>query len=223
MNIIPNRQNAFIWFNVLFVATLLLTGETDAFSIVIAYFMETLIIGVIHVFKMYKILNYANDTGVERTMNNGSPMIFFFMFHYTFFVAIQSVFVFALLQMKDTNIDAFSLLDNITYIFQTYDGIYPILISLTIFNIADFYLNFIVPKAYQNMTIEKSFSGPYGRIFIQQFAVILGFFFFIFSFALDIIALLIVGLKALVDFYMVSNPGKNPFRGKVDVSKMKNS
>ncbi len=221
INIIPNRQNAFIWFNVLFVITLLITGETDGFSIVMAYFMETLIIGAIHVVKMYKILRYANATGVKRTQNNGGGMILFFIFHYTFFVAIQSIFVFALLEMKDTNIDAFSLLDNIAYIVQTYEGIYPILISLAVFNIADFYLNFMMPKVYQNMTIEKSFMSPYGRIIVQQFAVILGFFFFLFSFAIDIIALLIIGIKAAIDFYMVSNPGKNLFKTDIDFSKMK--
>ncbi|MBC8756760.1 hypothetical protein H2O64_18950 [Kordia sp. YSTF-M3] len=222
IQIIPNRQNAFIWFNVLFVATLLLTGETDAFSIVMAYFMETLIIGAIHVVKMYRILKYANTTGVKRTANNGGGMILFFIVHYTFFVAIQSIFVFVLLEMKDPKIDPFSILQNIEHILTTYEGIYPILISLAIFNIADFYLNFIVPKAYQNITIEQSFLGPYGRIVVQQFAVILGFFFFIFSFAIDIVALLIVGIKALIDFYIVSNPEKNLFKGKIDFSKMKN-
>jgi hypothetical protein len=222
INFIPNRANAFIWFNVLFVITLLFIGETDAFSIVMAYFMETLIIGVIHIFKMYKILKYANTTGVKRTPNNGGGMILFFIFHYTFFVAIQSVFVFVLLEMKDPKIDAFHLLNNIAHVVQTYKGIYPILISLAVFNIADFYLNFLMPKAYQNITIEESFLGPYGRIVVQQFAVLLGFFFFIFSFALDIIAILIVGIKALVDFYITSNPGKNPFKAKIDFSKMKN-
>ncbi|QHI36843.1 hypothetical protein IMCC3317_22130 [Kordia antarctica] len=222
IHIIPNRQNAFIWFNVLFVATLLLTGETNAFSIVMAYFMETLIIGAIHVFKMFIILKYANANGVERTQNNGGGMILFFIFHYTFFVAIQSMFVFVLLEMKDPKIDPFSIFENVTYIFQNYDGIYPILISLAVFNIADFYLNFLMPKAYEKISIEKSILSPYGRIFVQQFAVILGFFFFIFSFALDIIALLIVGIKATVDFYIVSNPEKNPFKGKIDLSKMKN-
>ncbi|WP_430411766.1 DUF6498-containing protein [Kordia sp.] len=223
IHIIPNRKNAFIWFNVLFVIALLLAGETNAFSIVLAYFMETLIIGAIHVLKMCKILKHANATGVKRTPNNGGGMILFFIFHYTFFVAIQSIFVFALLEMKDPKIEAFSILKNLAHIFTTYEGIYPILISLAVFNIADFYLNFLVPKAYQNITIEESFVGPYGRIIVQQFAVILGFFFFIFSFALDIIAILIVGIKATIDFYMTSNPGKTLFKSNIDFSKMKNS
>ena len=222
INIIPNRQNAFIWFNVLFVATLLITGETNAFSIVIAYFMETLIIGVIHVFKMLKILAYANKNGVARTEYNGGGMILFFMFHYTFFIAIQSMFVFALLGMKDPSIEAFHILENLAYVFENYEGIYLILISLAVFNIADFYLNFLVPKAYKDISIQKSFMSPYGRIVIQQFAVILGFFFFIFTFALDIIALLLIGIKAVVDFYIVSNPGENPIMGDIDISKMEN-
>ncbi|WP_157547301.1 DUF6498-containing protein [Kordia zhangzhouensis] len=219
----PNRQNAFIWLNVLFVVTLLFTGETDAFSIIIAYFMETLIIGAIHAVKMYIILKHANRKNVQRTPNNGSGMIVFFLFHYTFFVAVQAIFVFALLEMKDPKIDAFHLLANVQHIFQNYEGIYPILWSLFIFNIADFFFNFITLKEYEQTTIEKSFGGPYGRIFIQQFAVILGFFFFLFSFALDVIALLIVCIKALVDFYRVSNPNKNPFEIKMDFSKVKNT
>lgn len=222
INIVPNRQNAFIWFNILFVATLLITGETTAFAIILAYFMETLIIGAIHVLKMYRILKYANANGVQRTQHNGGGMILFFIVHYTFFVAIQSIFVFALLEMKDPKIEAFNILQNLEHILTTYEGIYPILISLAIFNIADFYFNFIVPKAYENITMEQSFLGPYGRIVVQQFAVLLGFFFFIFSFALDVIALLIVCIKAFIDFYIVSNPGKNPFKDKIDFSNMKN-
>lgn len=223
INFIPNRKNAFIWFNVLFVITLLLIGETDPFSIVMAYFMETLIIGAIHVFKMYRILKYANATGVKRTPNNGGGMILFFMVHYTFFVAIQSIFVFALLEMKDPKIEAFSLLDNISHMLQDYEGVYPILISLAVYNIADFYLNFVVPKTYEKITMEESFLGPYGRIVVQQFAVILGFFFFIFSFALYVIAILIILIKAAIDFYIVSNPGKNPFKEKIDFYRKKNS
>lgn len=223
INIIPNRKNAFIWFNVVFVITLLLIGETDAFSIILAYFMETLIIGVIHAFKMYRILKYADATGVKRTANNGGGMILFFMVHYTFFVAVQSIFVFALLEMKNPEIEAFSLLNNITYILRNYEGIYPILISLTVYNIADFYLNFLAPKEYEKITMEESFLGPYGRIVVQQLAVILGFFFFLFSFALHVIAILIIAIKAAIDFYIVSNPGKNPFKGKIDFSRKKNS
>lgn len=223
INILPNRKNAFIWFNVLFVITLLIMGETDAFSIVLAYFMETLIIGVIHAFKMYKVLKHADAIGIKRTQNNGPGMIPFFMFHYTFFVAVQAIFVFVLLEMKDPNIEPFSLLDNMAYILQNYEGVYPILISLTIYNIADCYFNFLIPKAYENTTMEKAFMGPYGRIIIQQFAVILGFFFFIFSFAMEVVAILIIGIKALIDFYIVSNPGKNPFKNQFDFSKMKNS
>ncbi|MEZ5038095.1 MAG: DUF6498-containing protein, partial [Chitinophagales bacterium] len=53
------------------------------------------------------------------------------------------------------------------------------------------------------------FMQPYLRIFVQQFVAILGGFLFMFTGAPKLIALLLIGIKTLVDLIGVSLP-KNP-------------
>jgi len=166
--LIPNKQNLLIWLNAIFLIILLIIGKADPLTIVMAYFLETIIIGIINAFKMYKVIS------TNPRNNRKYGLIVFFLFHYTFFVAVQLIFVFAFLEMNDPNIkNGFDLFHNISYT-MSLKGMTMVLASILIYNLADYHFNFMVPKTYKKTTTTTLFTMPYPRIFIQQFAVILG-------------------------------------------------
>ena len=200
IELIPNKQNLFIWLNAIFLIILLIIGKADPLTIVIAYFLETLIIGVVNVFKMFKVIA-TNPEGEKNYF-----LILFFIFHYTFFVAVQLIFVFVFLEMNDNNIkEPFNLIENITYV-MSLKGMNLVLVSILIYNLADYYFNFIKPKIYRKTTAAKLFAMPYPRIIIQQFAVILGGFFIMISSGLFAVAILLILIRSLLELLFIYNP-----------------
>lgn len=207
-NYIPTKQNSFVWLNAIFLIYLITIGKVDTLTIVVAYFLETVIIGIIYVFKMYKIISYDNH--IEKNSGNANfSLILFFIVHFSFFVAIQLIFVFAFLTISDNNIkEAFHLLENIKYVLS-YKGITIVLISITVYNLADYILNFILPKKYETSDLSKIYTEPYVRIFVQQFTVIVSGFFIIFSSGLTVVAIILVIFRTLIELYFIANPTNN--------------
>jgi hypothetical protein len=205
---LPKKNNSFVWFNAIFLIYLVIIGKVDSLTIITAYFLETIIIGIVYVFKMYSIISFDNNKFGNSSKSNYF-MILFFIFHYGFFIAIQLVFVFVFLGLSDNNIkEAFYILENLKYVLS-YSGMTLVLISITVYNFADYVINFILPKKYETSDLNKIFSEPYIRIFIQQFTVILGGFFIIFSTRLMIVASLLIVFRTLIELYFIANPTAN--------------
>lgn len=207
-NYIPNKQNSFVWFNAVFLIILLLIGKADSLTIVTAYFLETIIIGIVYAFKMYSIISYNNR--IENNSSNSNYfMILFFLFHYGFFIAIQLVFVFVFLGMSDNHIkEAFYLLQNLKYVIS-YNGMILVLISIAFYNLADYVLNFIIPKKHETSSLNRIFTEPYMRIFVQQLTVILSGFFIVFSSGILVVAVILIIFRTLIELYFVANPTNN--------------
>lgn len=197
--VVVNKQNLFVWLNALFLIGLLVFQKTDPMTIVIAYFLETVIIGIVHAFKMHSIL--SNNSSSKESYGT----IFFFLLHYMFFVAVQLIFVFGFLEMKDSNITSgFNLIGNISYV-MSLKGMTTVLLSILLYNLADYYFNFIQTKAYKRVKIEDIFFQPYVRIIIQQFAVILGGFFIAFISGVLPVAILLILIRTLIELIFISN------------------
>ena len=49
----PNRYNSFAWTNIVALLLLLYFGKVEPYTVIFGYFLETLIIGVFNVVKMY--------------------------------------------------------------------------------------------------------------------------------------------------------------------------
>lgn len=208
---VPNKKNIFVWLNAIFLIVLLIIGKADPLTIVMAYFLETIIIGIVNAFKMYKVIS----TNPKEEKKYG--LILFFLVHYTFFVAIQLIFVFAFLEMNDDNIKSgFNLIDNISYT-MSLKGMTMVLASILIYNLADYYFNFIRPKIYTETTSSKLFITPYPRIFIQQLAVILGGFFIMFTSGVFAVAILIILLRTAIELLFIANPNSKIFETKEDI------
>lgn len=202
----PTQKNIFVWLNAVFLISILILGYADTLTIVMAYFLETIIIGMIQVLKMYRVVS------TSKTKNYF--LIPFFIFHYSFFVAVQLIFVFVFLEMKDNNIrEPFNLIENILYVLS-YKGMKIVLISILIYNLGDYFINFIRPKVYKTITVDKLFMQPYVRIFIQQFAVILGGFFILIFSGLFVVAILIILFRTLIELHFIANPNSKIFDSK---------
>lgn len=192
----PTTQTAFVWISALYLIFLLIIGKADAMTILFVYFVETLIIGVFNALKMYKTIAFRkNEDGKVSFV-----LIPFFIFHYGFFVAIQSIFGFALFGMEATNFikEPFHIIENYGLIFQL-EGIQYALPAIVFNHLGNFFFDFIKNKKYTKFEAHEIMFKPYVRIIIQQFVVILSFFFIAFGNAGLIAALILIALRLCID------------------------
>jgi len=74
------NHNKYVWFNAIVLLVFLFTDLVDPFTIVMAYFLETIIIGLVHCFKMYFV---AKHSDTQRKLKSKPPgpifKVFFFL------------------------------------------------------------------------------------------------------------------------------------------------
>ena len=193
----PTLHNISVWLNTIFLLTLLIIGWADSFTIIMIYFFETIIIGIIQILKIAIVGAY----GDKQKGNEHHPLgiILFFIVHYGFFVGIQSIFVFAIFSELDPNIkEAFSVFDNFYYAFN-YPGIKPSLVLIFCSLLFQMYFSFIRSYKYHNYNVLQLMFQPYLRIFIQQFVVIISSFFTMFFPNGIFIALILIFFRLFID------------------------
>jgi len=194
---LPTKNNAFVWLNAAFLIVLLLIGKTEPLTVVMAYFLETIVIGVVQVFKLYSIISYRK--------NKSYKVILKFLSQYLFFVAVQLIFVFAFLKFYDANIiEAYYLIDNLNYVLN-FKGMYYVLASIVVYNVADYLINFYLLKAYKKISINNLIIQPYNRILVQQLVVIIACFFFFFVHGIMIVAILLILIRTWIELYFLAN------------------
>jgi hypothetical protein len=193
----PSLGNISIWLNTCFLLALLLLGWADSFAIIMIYFFETLIIGVLQIFKMGIAGAYQNRQKMES--QNPIGMILFFIVHYSFFVGIQSIFVFSIFSEIDPNIkDGFDIFDNFFYAWS-YPGIKISLLLIFCSLLFQMYVSFIRTHKHHQYSVIQLMIQPYLRIFIQQFVVIISGFFTIFFPNGIFIALVLILFRFFID------------------------
>jgi len=116
--IAPGKHNFWIWFQMLFTLGGLFFGHWNPLLVVMAYFFETIIIGITHIVKMIAVWKYGKAHQLSVKMDPHDNMnhlgsIPFFIMHYFFFVGIQSVFVFLFFRKRVNGIvEPFHILEN---------------------------------------------------------------------------------------------------------------
>lgn len=194
----PTPQNAFIWISSLYLLLLLLIGKATPMTILFAYFLETLIIGIFNALKLFFTIKYSRS--------NSYGLILFFLFHFGFFVAIQSIFGFAIFSFgNDASIikEPFYLIENYTNILMLEDIQYA-LPAIIFTHLGKFFTDFLQNKKYQKFSPEEIMFKPYVRIFIQQFVVIIAFFFIVFGNVGIIAAILLIFFRLMIDLTLES-------------------
>jgi len=163
-------------------------------TILFAYFLETIIIGVFNALKMLWSILYG------KSEKSSFGLIFFFLFHYGMFVAIQSLFGFALFGIEGKGIikEPFNIIENYNAILQLEDIKYA-LPAIVFTHLGKFIFDYIKKEKYKKFTAKEIMFKPYVRIFLQQFVVIFSFFFIVFGEAGIIAAILLILFRLVVD------------------------
>lgn len=179
--------------------------QWDPKQMFLVYCLETIIIGGYNVVKMIIVTldrkkHVWENSGGSRMMITGWFFILFFILHFGFFVFIQTG-IFAGVSGLNTQSDfgpltflqrIFSYLNNdaklVLYIFISMYGF------RTLFD-------FILNGKYHTISLGLLMFQPYGRIFIQQFVVILGSIFLAFG-AGKVFMMIFVVVKIYAEVYM---------------------
>ena len=146
-------------------------------EVFLVYCLETILIGIFNLFKLGLVTAIRKEdtwyNGGGSSQQSGFLFIFFFLFHYGFFVAIQMGIFFSV-----SGIGAGHDIGFFNFFFQL-----PELMSrnswylLGTFIFCYLYktiIDFVVSGEYKTISMSRLMFQPYGRIFIQQFTVILG-------------------------------------------------
>lgn len=187
----------------------------DGKGIIVIYIIETIMIGLINALKMLTVyfINGTKNEPLEssKTQNvTGLALVPFFLFHYNFFIFVQSVLFFAFSSMWEPmgkGPEPFDLISQFSlYINQETAWA---LGSLLFANLTYFVNDFILNDKYKTQTMAGLMFAPYKRIFLQQFLVILGGFIFMLTGGISLVMGLFVILKIIAD-YITANYNKSP-------------
>lgn len=198
----PNRFNYMVYANAVFLLCLLAVGFISPLTVVMVYFIESIIIGLFNALKMTISTKYFNATEGGRGANYS--LILFFCFHYGFFIAIQSIFAFSFFEMEDTGLfrEPFHLIENYAALLKL-DGMWLLIVSMLVTQLGVFITNFLAEKRYQEFSASELMTKPYLRIFIQQFVVILSGFFLIALNAGYVAAVLLILFRLVLDLFLI--------------------
>lgn len=187
-----------VWLMPLFYLALLFTGAISSTDVVILYALETIIIGIFHLFKLL-VLSLSEGLRKEKLL--GIFYMGFFAFHYGIFVFVQTTFFFVFLSMEDPRIKADIGLENF-YTILHFQGVQSGLLFLMISYLIKFWFGFYRSQYYKTIDIRSYFFQPYLRIFIQQFVAIIPGFFIIFGKAGFVAAILLIIIRSITDYYL---------------------
>lgn len=173
-------------------------------SVFICYALETIVVGIFNVLKLLIIyfkgrqIKKDGETGVS-----GLGIIPFFIFHYYFFVFVQlSIF------FPSTGSGS------VSFPFHAVAALYEFALQRSsIIALAAFIANnlfvllndFLIPRVYEHRSMAEQMFEPYPRIFVQQFVVILGSFFWsVFGLGMPVLVVFVF-IKTLIDLVLNSN------------------
>lgn len=171
----------------------------DAFII---YALETLIIGIMTVIKLLITAIHQSRDVPENTNKKGIIaglfMIVFFIFHFGMFAAIQtSIFTSVSGLTKGTQGPLYFFLN--WYKFVTPETVYALYMFIVSYAVT-YLVPFMYHQEYKSQGMAQQMMEPYGRIFVQQFTVIIGSIFLMFNWGIGFL-IVFVGIKIYAEFY----------------------
>ncbi|NHN28034.1 hypothetical protein FIA58_020340 [Flavobacterium jejuense] len=197
------QNNPSIIANALFLIALVLIGKVDPMAIVFAYVFETIIIGLVHVVKLFYIIR-NNKPGKRESKVGNFLLIPFFIIHYGIFVAIQSIFLYTAFAINDDRFSTSLSFSNFVEIFHL-EGFKLVALSILATHVASLYFSFLKTKKYENQNLGAYMIKPYLRIFMQQFLAIIPFLFLFFTNAVGLTAaILLIIMRTILDYYLTT-------------------
>jgi len=178
----------------------------QASEVFLVYCMESVIVGLFNIIKMLtttlvKKRDVWENNGV-KSMQSGFLFIFFFIVHYGLFVFVQVSMFLAVSNFKNGDFKPSGFF-NLLFHFPQYMPQYALwlLFGFTVSYGFQVIKDFILSGTYRTADMGKLMFSPYARIFIQQFAVILGSMFLLFG-AGKIFILIFALIKIFFEVYM---------------------
>lgn len=157
----------------------------DPKQMFLVYCLETIIIGGYNVIKMIIVTVYRKKdvwegAGGSRSAVSGWFFILFFIFHYGFFVFIQTAIFSGVSGLSSSGV--FGPLTFLSKIFSylSIDAKTVLYIFILMYGLRMLF-DFIINGRYREISLGILMFQPYLRIFIQQFVVILGSMFLLFG------------------------------------------
>ncbi len=178
----------------------------NAAQVFIVYCLETVIIGIFNVLKMacVTIFNKPN-AGWQNFSGNSNAgglfLIVFFIFHYGFFVFVQTQIFFGISGIIHDD-SVFGVYRQIPQALGR-DGQLLLLIFIVYYTLETLY-DFFLTGQYKTIAMAKLMFQPYGRIFIQQFVVIVGSMFLLFGGG-NVFILILAAVKIAFELFVNIN------------------
>lgn len=173
----------------------------DAFSIVLVYWSENVVIGAVNVLKMItcapdaSLLLWGNvdpsdklnrermersrsdSVKMLRLANQGSKFFYvpFFIVHYGMFCFVHGVFIFAIFGHESGGFGALDGTDNFLQVFSE-QHLWWCVAALAASHIWSFAVNYIGRGEYRRTAVPILMFQPYGRIVILHIAILIGGF-----------------------------------------------
>lgn len=195
----------------------------DGKSVFVIYIIETIIVGILNAIKMLTVylLNGAKKEPKQQGNVGGFWLIPFFLFHYFFFIFVQSVlfFAFSSIWQPHNSPEPFNIFANFALYINKDTQL--ALFSLLFANLTYFTEDFIVQGKYRTETMTGLMMQPYKRIILQQFVVILGGFIFMLTGGIKLVVGLFTLLKIMAD-YISANYKNMPALKKWVIEKAQN-
>lgn len=177
----------------------------ESISVFGLYILETVILGLFHALKMFILaklnLTAPSTNNPTNTINNSvGCLIPFFLFHFMFFVFVQTVLVFGFAGAGNQSFFyGFRYLANLT---QGETGL--ALAAFALIN-TGFLVDDLVnaKEKYAYKSLEKIMMEPYPRIIIQQFVVIIGGGIIMITSSSKSLVLIFVIVKVLAEIVLI--------------------
>jgi hypothetical protein len=202
----PNKENYVVWLTAVYMTIGLFVFKWNPIVILLAYFIETIVIGCIHLVKMTLTALYSKSNSVPKVV--GLIFVPFFFVHFFLFIAVQLFFVLTILDIKGNHTVDHSLFGNYAALLEYPDlkyAYFMIIISNVFYETKRFFL----PKKYQYSDSQKLMGEPYSRVIIQQFvAIFSGFILLLYNNAASVAFLLII-MKLFTDLFGIQLTSKD--------------
>lgn len=154
--------------NLLPLAGALLWGW-KVFDILLLYWVENIIVGIMNVFKMIAVM-------VRKKLFIAFPIVPFFIFHYGMFTAGHGIFVIMLFGLKLQTGQSAEWADVETLMLGVADD--PLFLFAVLGLVAShgfsFFFNFLRGGEVDSTSLPQQMGAPYGRIMVLHITIILG-------------------------------------------------
>lgn len=175
-------------------------SAVEAFTV---YAMETLIVGIITVLKLL-VATFARNAhsrrnGESSVVPGGIFITLFFIVHFGIFAMVQTSIFSGVADIGPRNAGPLYFFLN-WYKFLNEHTSYA-LAAFVVSYIGSNFVPFMVSGDYKTAPVMQIMIQPYGRIFVQQFTVILGSMMLLFKFGIGFMVVF-VAAKLYIDLFM---------------------